>query len=146
MANHGLVNYGAYRSFALSNGSTTYVNLCNDHKNINITVPILEELKQFGLDFSYVQNHQDRNTIGYYGYGCNIMMSMKKLSLENDCLRLKRGDGLIINLYKVESTDKYDDYFSKKEKIYARIIKAEPNYFTLSDLLFLIYLKKKELS
>ena len=134
MANHGLVNYGAYRSFALSNGSTTYVNLCNDHKNINITVPILEELKQFGLDFSYVQNHQDRNTIGYYGYGCNIMMSMKKLSLENDCLRLKRGDGLIINLDKVESTDKYDDYFSKKEKIYARIIKAEPNYFTLSDL------------
>ena len=105
MANQGLVNYGAYRSFALSNGTTAHINLCNEHKNINITVPVLEELKEFGLDFSYVQNHQDRNTIGLYGYGCNIMLSMQKSDLENDCLRLKRGDGLIISLDKVESTN-----------------------------------------
>ncbi len=32
MANQGLVNYGAYRSFALPNGTTTQLNLCNEHK------------------------------------------------------------------------------------------------------------------
>ena len=134
MANQGLVNYGAYRSFALSNGTTAHINLCNEHKNVNIVVPVLEELKEFGLDFSLVQNYQDKDNIGYYGYGCNIMLSMQKLDLENDCLRLKRGDGLIINLDKVESTDEYDLYFSKKEKMYAKINNGETSYFTILDL------------
>lgn len=134
MTNQGLVHYGSYKQFNLSNGAKAYVNLCNECKNINIVVPILEELKEFGLDFSYVQNHQDRNTIGLYGYGCSIMMSMQKLSLENNCLRLKRGDGLIISLDEIESTEEYSLYFSKKEKIYAKIYSSQPNHFTVSDL------------
>ncbi len=134
MANQGLVNYGAYRSFALSNGTTVHINLCNEHKNVNIVVPVLQELKEFGLDFSCVLNHQDKDNIGYYGYGCNIMLSMQKSDLENDCLRLKRGDGLIINLDKVKSTDEYDLYFSKKEKMYAKINNGESSFFTLYDL------------
>ena len=134
MANQGLANYEAYKSFSLSNGVNVHVNLCNENKNVNIVVPIWDELKKFGLDFSFVQNHQSSNNIGYYGYGCSLMMLMQKLSLENDCLRLKRGDGLIISLDKVDSTENYNDYYSKKEKIYARIINTEPNYFTVSDL------------
>ena len=57
----------------------------------------MEELKEFGLDLSYVLNNQKRNTIDLYGYECNIMMLMQKLSLENDYLRLKHGYGVNIN-------------------------------------------------
>lgn len=50
-SNQGLVNYGAYRSFALSNGTTAHINLCNEHKNVNIVVPCLGRTKRIWFRF-----------------------------------------------------------------------------------------------
>ena len=116
MANQGLVNYGAYKQFLLSNGVTVQINLCNEYKNIHLCVPILEELKEFGLNFSISFNYQNKENIGVFGRGFSIPLRTEFVKNENNALTIKQDDGIIQDFEYFSD----DTFYSKKLKLYSR--------------------------